>query len=157
VYPGIDVEYHANGRRLEYDFVVQPGSNPDKIRIGFSGTRGTFVNSSGDLVLKTDSGDLVQKKPLVYQEIDGDRRVVDATYVVGRGHVGFQVAGYDRTRPLVIDPELILSTYFGGTGTEQASGVAVDSQNAIYVTGTTTSTDFPIQSAAQPAYKGGST
>src|SRR5262245_8964337 len=157
IYPGIDVEYHASGRLLEYDFIIQPGSSPEKIRIDFSGIQGASVNSAGDLVLKTDGGDLVQKKPQVYQEIDGSRRTVEGAYVVRRGRVGFQIAAYDKARPLVIDPELIFSTYFGGTGTEASSGIAVDSQGAVYVVGSTTSTDFPTQSAAQSANKGGST
>src|SRR5262249_22050827 len=39
VYSGIDVEYHGNGRSLEYDFIVQPDADPTKIHLGFSGIR----------------------------------------------------------------------------------------------------------------------
>jgi Beta-propeller repeat len=157
IYPGVDVEYHGNGRLLEYDFIVQPGSNPHKIRIGFSGSRGVSINDSGDLVLKTAGDPIVQKKPHVYQVVDGQEQTVDAGYVISGNHVGFKIAAYDKTKPLVIDPVLVYSTFFGGTGSEIGYGIAVDLTGAVYVAGSTTSTDFPIQSAVQPAYGTGST
>ena len=157
IYPGIDVEYHGNGRLLEYDFVVKPGANPDNIRIRFSGVRGASVDSSGDLVLKTDADPLIQRKPRVYQEIDGHQQTVDAAYLIRGDRVGFRIGPYDKTKPLIIDPELVYSTFFGGTGTEIAYGIAVDAQGAVYIAGATTSSDFQVQSPAQAEYKGGST
>ena len=65
IYPGIDVEYHGNGRILEYDFVIKPGADPDRIRIAFSGGHGASIDPSGDLILKTDADPIVQKKPHV--------------------------------------------------------------------------------------------
>src|SRR5262249_6428371 len=62
VYPGIDMEYHGNGRLLEYDFVVQPGSNPADIRLDFSGISGQSISPDGDLVLRTEAEPLVQRK-----------------------------------------------------------------------------------------------
>jgi Beta-propeller repeat len=157
VYPGIDLEYHGNAQLLEYDFIVKPGFNPDKIRVAFSGVRGASIDSSGDLILKTDTDSLVQKKPHVYQRIDGREQTIDAAYVVTGNQVGFKIADYDKTQPLVIDPVIIYSTFFGGTGDEVPFGVAVDSQGSAYVTGSTTSVDFPTQSPFQSSNKGGST
>jgi Beta-propeller repeat len=156
IYPGINVEYRGNGRILEYDFVLKPGADPDKIRIAFSGVHGTSIDPSGDLILKTDADPIVQKKPHVYQEVDGEEKIVEAAYVIRGRDVGFRIAGYDRTKPLVIDPELVYSTYFGGSGADTGFGIAVDPQGAVYVAGSTASPDFPIQSAAQINNKGGS-
>src|SRR6185295_178767 len=103
--------YHGNGRVLEYDFIVKPGFDPSKIRIGFSGVRGMSVDSSGDLVLATPANPLTQKKPHAYQDIDGQRRIVDAAYTIDGDHVRFAIGEYDKTHPLVIDPELIYSTF----------------------------------------------
>src|SRR5262249_37339548 len=41
---------------------------------------------------------------------------------------------------------LIYSTYLGGAGTDSGNGIAVDSAGAAYVTGSTTSTNFPVAS-----------
>src|SRR5262245_38346595 len=124
IYPGIDVEYRGNGRTLEYDFIVKPGSDPNKIRIGFSGVRGLSIDSSGNLVLATAADPVIQKKPYVYQEVGGQQKVVDAAYVIRRDHVEFKLGDYDKSEPLIIDPELVYSTYFGGTGAETGYGIA---------------------------------
>jgi hypothetical protein len=157
VYPGIDLEYHGSGTLLEYDFVVKPGARPDKIRVGFSGLRGMSVDPSGDLILKTDAEPIVQKKPHVYQQVDGQEKVIEAAYVIRGDQVRFRIGAYDETKPLIIDPVLVYSTFFGGTGTEIGYGVSVDPQGSVYITGATTSTDLPSLAAAQAQYKGGPT
>src|SRR5439155_671560 len=54
----------------------------------------------------------------------------------------FQVTAYNQSRPLVIDPTLVYSTYLGGSGTDEGFGIAVDAVGAAYVTGVTSSADF---------------
>ncbi|MBV9864674.1 MAG: SBBP repeat-containing protein [Abitibacteriaceae bacterium] len=50
---------------------------------------------------------------------------------------------------------LIFSTYLGGSSFDQAEAVAIDYKGNIYVTGTTGSTDFPLQAPVQANYGGG--
>src|SRR5206468_12408882 len=69
-------------------------------------------------------------------------------------HVAIQVASYDRTRLLIIDPVLAYSTYLGGGGFDEGRAIAVDSNGNAYVTGTTDSVDFPTLSAFQDALAG---
>ncbi|PYV24233.1 MAG: hypothetical protein DMG27_13410, partial [Acidobacteria bacterium] len=49
---------------------------------------------------------------------------------------------------------LVYSTYLGGSGPDQARGIALDALNNAYVTGQTFSTDFPTLSALQTANSG---
>jgi hypothetical protein len=49
---------------------------------------------------------------------------------------------------------LIYSTYLGGSGYDYAAALAVDSTNAVWITGDTTSANFPVLNAAQPAFGG---
>ena len=74
VYPGIDLVYYGNQRQLEYDFVVSPGADPRRIRLGFQGADKLEVDAQGDLVLHTATGVIRQRKPVVYQEVEGLRR-----------------------------------------------------------------------------------
>ena len=155
VYPGIDVVYYGNQQQLEYDFVVAPGRDPDRIKVQFSGIEAMHVDAAGNLVLDTGAGKLVQHKPVVYQEVDGRRRAVAAGYrLLGGDRVGFQVASYDASRPLVIDPVLGYSSYFGGKGDEAITALAVDDAGNLYATGTTVSADFPVKGAIQSTHRG---
>ena len=154
LYPGIDLIYYGGvqgeTQRLEYDLIVGPGADPSAVRLAVGGIESAAVDAQGDLLLKTGAGVITQRRPVIYQEIGGVRRLVDGSYVVrsfkqGRHEVGIDVASYDRTRPLVIDPELLLSIYWGGSGDDQATGVAVNINTGdIYLAGYTTSVnDFP--------------
>jgi hypothetical protein len=145
VYPGVDLVYYGNQRQLEYDFVVAPGAEPGRVRLAFGGARRVWVDRGGDLVVQTAGGDLRQRRPVIYQEVGGRRREVPGGYLVDdRGRVGFRVAAYDRTRPLVIDPSLVYSTYLGGDVPYIGMGIAVDGQGNAYVTGITGSDSLTI-------------
>src|SRR5262245_19492084 len=77
VYPGIDLVYYGNQRRLEYDFVVAPGANPGRIGLSFKGTDKLEIDAQGDLILHAGDSVIRQHKPVVYQEIDGTRKEID--------------------------------------------------------------------------------
>ena len=150
VYPGIDLVYYGNQRQLEYDFVVAPGADPKKIVLGFKGADKLEIDAQGDLVLHAAGGDIRQHKPVIYQEIDGVRQEIAGGYVIKSGkRAGFQLAAYDSTRPLIIDPVVLsYSTYLGGNSSDEALGVAVDTAGNAYVTGSTSSIDFPTTAGA---------
>ncbi len=145
IYPGIDLVYYGSHRQLEYDFAVAPGADPGRIQFEILGATRIHIDAQGNLVLEIGAGELHFQSPMVYQESTGRRVAVAGGYVVDDAtHVGFHVAAYDRSKPLVIDPVLIYSTYLGGSGDEQPAGVAVDSAGNTYLAGSTNSADFPL-------------
>jgi hypothetical protein len=151
VYPGVDLVYYGHQRELEYDFVLQPGANPQAIRLGIEGARRLRL-VHGDLVMTSAAGDVHLRSPDIYQETNGTRHEVCGRYVInGKNEVGFEVAAYDRRRALVIDPVLAYSTYLGGSYIDDATGIALDSAGNAYVTGFTGSNDFPTVNPIQPA------
>ncbi|MCI0724197.1 MAG: SBBP repeat-containing protein [Acidobacteria bacterium] len=151
VYPGIDLAYHSTGRDFEYDFILEPGRSPQAITVDFVGAADLRMDAGGNLVLSTAAGDVYHKKPVAYQ-LKQDRRIfVEAAYVLkGRRSAGFRLGHYDPSLPLVIDPVLSFSGYQGGTGLDQAYGIAVDAAGNSYITGTTESINFPLQSQFAP-------
>ena len=157
VYPGIDMVYYGNQRRLEYDFIVAPGSDPKIIEIAFSGIQDFEISRTGDLLLHTQQGDIHQSKPVAYQEVNGVKEEVQVSYIpLGMGRVSFQFGTYDPTRQLIVDPVLVYSTYLGGSGFDQGYAIAVDALGNAYVTGQTAAIDFPTTPGAfQTNYGGG--
>src|SRR5207249_2037089 len=142
VYPGVNLVYYGNQRQLEYDFVVSPGADPKAITLEFDGVDGAAIDGLGDLVLRTDGSEVRLRKPVVYQEHDGRRAVIPTRYVLkAERQVAFEVAAYDATTPLIIDPVLAYSTYLGGSLLDGGEGIAVDDQGNAYVTGETQSTN----------------
>jgi hypothetical protein len=157
LYPGVDLVYYGNQRELEYDFMLQPGAHPDAIRLRIEGASKLRFDS-GDLVLSSLGGEVRLRRPFAYQEMNGTKKEIRSQYVMsGRNEVGFRIGSYDRGRPLIIDPVLAYSTYLGGSADEAALDIAVDSTGNAYVTGFTTSIDFPTANAFQSAYGGGTT
>lgn len=150
VYPGIDAVYYGREGALEYDFQVAPGANPDAIRCVVRGAERMAVDGKGDLVLRAGGGELRQPLPTAYQEVDGRRTRVEARYALcGDGAFGFKLGEYDRSRPLIIDPQVNWGTYFGRGG-EDAYAV---SQSVI--AGRASSTLLPTTTGAFQAGNAG--
>jgi hypothetical protein len=155
VYPGVDQIFYGDGRELEYDFIVAPEARFEQIALRFEGAEKLEIKESGELVLSVGDEKIVQKRPVIYQEIAGGRKYVAGNYISkGKNKIGFEIGDYDRSKPLVIDPVLIYSTYLGGNGADSGRSIAIDAARNVYVTGSTTSTNFPTVNAVQPNLNG---
>ena len=156
VYPGIHIDYygaeniaaHSDGPciagRLEYDFVLEPGADPSQIRLRLEGSERMQRDTNGDLLLRATGGEWRHTAPGAYQLRNGVRqKVLGRLVAAGPNEFTFEIGEYDRSRPLVIDPVLIYSTFLGGSGQDSATAIAVDTAGNTYVTGYTESVDFP--------------
>jgi len=163
VYPGVNLVYYGNQGQLEYDFSVSAGADPHQIAMQFAGARHLHIDvATGDLVMNAGREEVRFHKPLAYQAANADssaseKNLVAASYVVdARNRVTFQLGSYDRSKSLVIDPALSYSTYLGGSADDFATSLAVDAGGSVYITGYTSSANFPVSSGAlQTTCKGG--
>ncbi|HLH43202.1 MAG TPA: SBBP repeat-containing protein, partial [Bryobacteraceae bacterium] len=151
VYPGIDLAYYGAAGQLEYDFVLGPHANPRRIRMQIEGAEQIEIDGQGDLVIHVAGSEIREKRPVVYQQTPGGRRLVEARYVaLGGNRVGFETESYDPAKPLVIDPSIVFSTFFGGAGNDGALGVVLDANGNFYVTGFTRSAPISGAQFGQP-------
>jgi photosystem II stability/assembly factor-like uncharacterized protein len=142
VYPGVEMVYYGNHRQLEYDFVIAPGADLRPVRFRFDGAQHLGIDLAGDLVISIDGTEVKLRKPVIYQITNrGERHEVIGSYALKGNEVGFKIQSYDSNQPLIIDPVLSYSTYFGPSANSMA--IAVDASGSAYLTGSATSGIFP--------------
>jgi len=159
VYPGVDLAFHGAQRQVEFDFVLAPAADPSAIAFQFNGAQSLKTDDFGDLVVASGAGNVTLHRPVAYQELNGARQPVEASFVLAANQVSLKLGNYDHNRELVIDPSVsyAYSTYLGGSGDDEGFGIAFDSSGNAYVTGQTASTDFPVTAGvAQGTLKGAS-
>ncbi len=147
VYPGVDLLYYGNQNQLEYDFIVAPRTDPNIIKLHYEGAQKIFLNKAGDLIFQTAAGKVTQKKPSIYQTINGIKLDIKGRYILTGKEVSFEVGAYNKSEPLIIDP-IVYATYLGGTSFGYGSGITVDAAGNAYVTGRTYARNFPITAGA---------
>ena len=138
VYPGIDLVYYGNRGQLEYDFVVAPQHDPKTIALDISSADEVSIAPGGALTISGSGASLRFSKPVIYQlAADGSRQLLAGHYVMkSAGRIGFDIPTWDRTRPLVIDPVLLWSSFpVGSVSGDTYYAVAIDSSSNVYLAG----------------------
>jgi hypothetical protein len=156
LWTGIDLHVRGEPGRLKYEFHLRPGADPSRIRLAYRGARGLSLTPTAALAISTPFGVLTDARPLSYQRVGGRSIPIATAYSLRpRSGYGFALGRHDSSRPLVIDPGIEYSTYVGGSGSEGASGIAVEGGYA-YISGCTVSDDFPTTPGAfQPTHNQG--
>ena len=165
LYQGVHLIYEAKEGRLEYMFMVEPKGSLRSIRISVKGVNKLHIDKQGNLIMNTSGGPIIQTKPRFFELAPKGEKLVQGEFVLfGKNEYGFIVKEYNKNVPLIIDPEIVFSTYFGGTGSEGGSTISTDGGSGdsggggydvkigldgmIYAIGTTLSPDFPVTNAS---------
>lgn len=146
LYQGIDLFTFGRRSQLKYEFHVAPGADYTAIQIQYEGIQGLTLGDDGSLVvnLGDEWGSLVDAAPYIYQDTGGQRVEVPGQFVLLDDHTySFVLTGpYDPVETLVIDPNLVWSTYLGGSNADTGLGVSVSDTGNVYVAGHTLSSGW---------------
>ena len=144
LYDGITLYYYGGTGILKREFIVEPGADPSLIRMEYAGQESLALDPSGTVLIGTAAGALFETAPVCFQVVDGEQVDVACEYVISGDTVTFAIGDYDPGLPLVIDPVLDFSTYFGGDRDDIGTGIALDDNGYIYIVGSTKSTNLPL-------------
>ncbi len=158
IYTGIDMAVRmGDDGTLKYDLIVAPGADPSGIVLSFEGVQPKLA-ANGDLLITTSVNKITEKAPYCYQIVNGRRITVKSRYRLEGKHLSFDFPdGYDTNHTLIIDPELVFSTYSGATGGHHyGQSATYDSKGNMYVGALSVSTGWPVTLGAFRATGAGS-
>ncbi len=140
LYPNIDVIFYGKDQNIKYDVVVKPEGRPGDFQIKYTGGDLRLDPQQGTARLEHDEGFLVEGKPMAYQMAESGQVSTSAIYQLSEaGVLSFAIGEYNVQTTLVIDPDLFWSSYYGGSGIEQARGIVAANADEIYLGGFTQS------------------
>lgn len=152
ILPGVDLSYTGKDGVLKREYVVHEGADPGSIRMAYGGSQGVAIAADGSLIVNTSFGNLTELAPYSYQEINGTKVPITSSYqILENGEVGYSIGTYDTAYPLIIDPYLEYSTLLGGTLEDYGMDIATDKDGDVYVTGYTSSCNFPLVNPLLPS------
>jgi gliding motility-associated-like protein len=157
VAPGCDAVFREGRSGLKYDLVLAPGADPAAIQFTYEGADALSLRN-GALLVETSLGRLVERIPLAYQDLNGERRPVTCSYTLKRGVIGVRPGPYDKAHPLVIDPELSFATYSGSVSNNFGYTATSDAAGFLYAGSTAFGNQYPTTLGAyRTTWAGGTT
>jgi gliding motility-associated-like protein len=153
----IDFRLYAADNSLKYEYVVRPGGDPSQLKINYQGAKSIHLNNK-ELVIATDFGLIKEFEPFTYQ-INGHTKLkVSSSFKKGNDdEILFELGNYDKTKDLIIDPELVFSSYIGSFSDNWSHSATYDQDGNLYAGGTVFGSNYPITAGAFQSSVGGTT
>ncbi|MBK9147303.1 MAG: T9SS type A sorting domain-containing protein [Flavobacteriales bacterium] len=148
IYPGIDWVVYTTEKGMKYDFVVQPGADPDHIRMRFIHHEELSLDAEGNLIHGNRMGRFTEERPVSFQ--DGNE--VATSFVLEGNALRFALENYDRSRTLTIDPARLWATYYGGEGVDFGWSCTTDASGNVYMAGSAESSNGIAAGGHQNTY-----
>jgi gliding motility-associated-like protein len=156
LYKNINLKYYEDKGLLKYEFIVNPGGDPNQIALEYIGDLKLKI-MDGILVIKTSIGELKELKPYAYQiDNKGNKIPIACYYNLIKNRINFKLSNYNTELPLIIDPTLIFSTYSGSTSDNWGFTATYDLNGNMYGGGIGFSTGYPTTLGAYQTSFGGS-
>lgn len=143
VYEGIDLHVQSNGNNPKYDFVVEAGANPENIRLRWEGLDNIQLENN-TLRMQMSFTSAIETSPVCWQIIDNIKIYVPCNYVLEDNIVSFDFPDdYDANYPLIIDPEMIFTSYSGSSADNWGYTATYDLEGHLYGGGIVFGSGYP--------------
>jgi gliding motility-associated-like protein len=156
IYDGIDLRMYSTDQSLKYEYIVKPGADVNQIKLKYNGASEVAIQNK-ELVLKTAYGIIKEFQPFTYQVSENKKKQVPSAFIKQNDYIAFQIADYDKSKTLIIDPELVFSTFSGSNSDNWSHSATFDAKGNTYAAGTVFGINFPVSlNPAQPQAGGAS-
>ena len=135
VYPGIDFRFYSKNGHFKYDFIAKKGSDPSQIKMQYEGVESLGLERHR-LNIKTSVREFVEQEPYAFQVIDGKEKQVVCEFVKEGSVISFDFPeSFEVGEELVIDPELVFSTYSGSFADNWGFTATFGANGSVYTAG----------------------
>ncbi|MFB0946012.1 MAG: PKD domain containing protein, partial [Spirosomataceae bacterium] len=153
LYNNIDFRIYTVNDKLKFEYIVHPKGNPGDIKLVYEGSRSITVNNA-EILIETDVNTFKEFNPYTYQQTH-ELKEIDAHFVLKNNIIKFEIGAYDITQKLIIDPELVFSTYSGSFSDNWSHTATYDNEGNLYAGGSVFGTNFLITDSALQQTLGG--
>jgi gliding motility-associated-like protein len=148
LYTGIDLKLIEQREELKYEFRVHPNADPSRIQLEVNGYDNLSIDPKGNLIIRTSLGEIIERKPYVYQVINGRIKEVRSAFKLEGKTVTFDLGAYDHSAELVIDPILVFATYSGSVTDNFGMTATYGYDGTAYSAGTIYGNQYPTPDPA---------
>lgn len=154
IYPGIDMRFYTNDAGVKYDWIIQPGANPEIVEWNYSFVQDLKI-INGDLHIITAVDTIIEQAPIAYQIIEGKKRYVSCQFKKKNSSIQFDLGNYNGNYPLIIDPILVFSSYTGSLGDNWGMTATPGQNDEFFAGGVVFEQGYPITTGAFQTSPGG--
>ena len=149
LYPGINLTYEGKESTLKYSFSILPNTSPSLIQIQYDGTDNIMISETGELIVATDLGEIIESKPVAWTiGSSGTKKMVPCDFFFQDNVLSFKLGKYNASDTLIIDPELAFSTFTGATSDNWGFTACPDNQGNLFGGGIVFGTGYPVTAGA---------
>ncbi|MEX0814030.1 MAG: PKD domain-containing protein [Chitinophagales bacterium] len=149
LYSGIDLElFQGESSYFKYQFRLEPGADHSAIAIEYEGLDSIWIKGK-DLHYRSSLFEIRETNLLAYQEIAGERMEVSCRFYLQGNTLKFEIGSeYNPDYELVIDPDIIFSTYTGSFSDNFGFTATYDSAGSLYAGGIVFGANYPTTTGA---------
>jgi gliding motility-associated-like protein len=153
---GIDLKVYSQDFFLKYDFIIKAHADAQQIKMQYESVDDINLEN-GRLRISTSVNEVWEQKPYAYQFIRSEKKLVECKYVLNGNTVTFEFPqGFNKNYDLIIDPEIVFSTYSGSTADNFGYTATYDNEGYLYSGSSAFGQLYPVTTGAyQTTHQGG--